>query len=96
MRFLDECRTQYTYVVVDLPPFVPVVDVKAAAHLFDGFALVIEWGVTSSEVIGDALAVMPAVWERIFGSVLNKASLRQLKRYGEHVSHYDNKNYFKH
>jgi polysaccharide biosynthesis transport protein len=95
-RFLDECRSQYTYVVVDLPPFVPVVDVKAAAHLFDGFALVIEWGVTSSEVIGDALAVMPAVWERIFGSVLNKASLRQLKRYGEHVSHYDNKNYFKH
>jgi succinoglycan biosynthesis transport protein ExoP len=96
MRFLDECRTQYTYVVVDLPPFVPLVDVKAAAHLFDGFALVIEWGVTSREVIGDALAVMPAVWERIFGSVLNKASLRQLKRYGEHVSHYDNKNYFKH
>jgi succinoglycan biosynthesis transport protein ExoP len=95
-RFLDECRTQYTYVVVDLPPFVPVVDVKAAAHLFDGFALVIEWGVTSSEVIGDALAVMPSVWERIFGSVLNKASLRELKRYGEHVGHYSNKNYFKH
>lgn len=94
-HFLDECRAQYTYVVVDLPPFVPVVDVKAAAHLFDGFALIIEWGVTSREVIGDALAVMPGVWERIFGSVLNKVSLKELKRYGEHVSHYDNKNYFK-
>jgi succinoglycan biosynthesis transport protein ExoP len=83
-------------VVVDLPPFVPVVDVKAAAHLFDGFALVIEWGATSREVIGDALAVMPGVWERVFGSVLNKVSLKELKRYGEYVGHYDNKNYFKH
>jgi polysaccharide biosynthesis transport protein len=95
-RFLDECRSQYTYIVVDLPPFVPVVDVRAAAHLIDGFALVIEWGVTQRDVIGDALATMPAVWERIFGSVLNKVSLSQLKRYGENVSYYENKNYFKH
>jgi polysaccharide biosynthesis transport protein len=95
-HFLDECRAQYTYIVIDLPPFVPVVDVRAAAHLIDGFALVIEWGVTSREVIGDALATMPAIWERIFGSVLNKVSLSQLKRYGENVSYYENKNYFKH
>jgi succinoglycan biosynthesis transport protein ExoP len=95
-RFIDECRAQYTYVVVDLPPFVPVVDVKAAAHLMDGFALVIEWGVTPREVIGDALATMPSISGKIFGSVLNKASFNQLKRYGEHVSYYDNKNYFKH
>jgi succinoglycan biosynthesis transport protein ExoP len=94
-RFIDECRTQYTYIVIDLPPFVPVVDVKAAAHLIDGFALVIEWGVTPREVIGDALAAMPAIWDKIFGSVLNKASIKELKRYGEHVGYYDNKNYFK-
>jgi succinoglycan biosynthesis transport protein ExoP len=95
-RFIDECRTQYTYIVIDLPPFVPVVDVKAAAHLIDGFALVIEWGVTPREVIGDALAAMPGIWNKIFGSVLNKASIKELKRYGEYVGHYDNKNYFKH
>src|SRR5262249_54569338 len=83
-RFVDECRAQYTYVVIDLPPFVPVVDVRAAAHLIDGFALVIEWGVTPRDVIGDALGAMPGIWGKIFGTVLNKASIKELKRYGEH------------
>jgi polysaccharide biosynthesis transport protein len=95
-RLLDECRTQYAFIVIDLPPFVPVVDVKAAAHLIDGFVLVIEWGVTPRDVIGDGLAAMPPIWEKVFGSVLNKTALNQLKRYGEHVSYYKNKNYFKH
>ena len=47
-------------------------------------------------MIGDGLASMPPIWDKVFGTVLNKTSLNQLKRYGEHVSYYSNKNYFKH
>jgi succinoglycan biosynthesis transport protein ExoP len=52
----------------------PVVDVKAAAHLFDGFVLIVEWGATSTEEIVRALAASPVVSERLVGSVLNKAA----------------------
>lgn len=92
---LAECRAQYAYVIVDLPPLVPVVDVKAAGHLLDGFALVVAWGETPRDVVTDALNGVPWIWERIFGSVLNKAELARLKQYGEFSGYYYNKNYFK-
>lgn len=94
-RLLEDSLRHYTYVIVDLPPLVPVVDVQAAAEHFDGFALVVEWGSTPRDVVGDALGAVPWVWDKVFGCVLNKADITKLKRYGEYVSHYYNKNYFK-
>jgi len=41
---LRAAKSKYDYVLVDLPPILPVVDVKAVAHLFDAFVLVVEWG----------------------------------------------------
>jgi succinoglycan biosynthesis transport protein ExoP len=73
-QMLEARRSQYDYVIVDLPPILPVVDVKAAAHLFDGFVLIVEWGATSTEEIVRALAASPVVSERLVGSVLNKAA----------------------
>ncbi len=35
--FLAAARRQYEYVFIDLPPVVPVVDVKGSAHQFDAF-----------------------------------------------------------
>jgi len=72
-RMLETTRSRYDYVIVDLPPILPVVDVKAAAHLFDGFVLIVEWGATSTEEIVRALAASSVVSERLIGSVLNKA-----------------------
>jgi polysaccharide biosynthesis transport protein len=73
-QMLEARRSQYDYVIVDLPPILPVVDVKAAAHLFDGFVLIVEWGARSTEEIVRALAASPVVSERLVGSVLNKAA----------------------
>jgi succinoglycan biosynthesis transport protein ExoP len=77
---LEVAREHYRYIVIDLPPIVPVVDVRAAAHLIDGFVCVTEWGKTSRHVVSEALASADLVSERLIGIVLNKASPAALKR----------------
>ena len=79
-KVLASAREEYDYVVVDLPPMVPVVDSRAAAHLMDGFLLVIEWGKTSPEVVAEAVQSAEVVRERIIGAILNKANTNVLKR----------------
>ena len=94
--FLEDALADYDYIVVDLPPLLPVVDVRVAAHLIDAFLLVIEWGSTPREVVLDALSSVPAVREKLLGTVLNKARLARLSRYGEHVqAYYGGKRYFR-
>ena len=81
-------RKSYDYVVVDLPPLMPVVDVRAVSHLIDGFAFVIEWGVTSHEVVRESLATSELVEDRLLGIVLNKASPSALKRVESYKGRY--------
>ncbi|MDT9702166.1 tyrosine-protein kinase family protein, partial [Streptomyces sp. P17] len=71
----------YDYVLVDLPPILPVVDVKAAAELFDAFVLVVEWGSTSTDEIVKAVNTSPVVAERLLGAVLNKADEVVMRRF---------------
>lgn len=80
VNFLVSARRQYEYVFIDLPPVVPVVDVKASAHLFDAFVFVIEWARTSRDVVRDAMVSAEQVRQRIVGAVLNKADPAELKR----------------
>jgi succinoglycan biosynthesis transport protein ExoP len=78
--FLAAAQDAYEYVVVDLPPIAPVVDVKAASYLIDSFVLVIEWGQTAREAVVEALNSAPGVSDKLLGAVLNKANPAVLKR----------------
>jgi len=77
---LEACRRQYNFVIVDLPAVLPVVDARAAAHLFDGFVFVVEWGYTSEEVLAQAFH-FGGIADKVIGAVLNKVNLGALKRY---------------
>jgi polysaccharide biosynthesis transport protein len=79
-NFLKQARSVYDYIYVDLPPIVPVVDVKASSHLFDNFVFVVEWGKTSRDVVRDALMSAEQVKHRVLGIVLNRADPTALKR----------------
>lgn len=81
MQLLTEARKRYEYVIIDLPPAVPVVDVKAAAHMVDNFIFVIEWGVTSRDVVREALESADLMRSKVLGVVLNKADPAELKRF---------------
>jgi Mrp family chromosome partitioning ATPase len=78
---LNAARSDYDYILVDLPPILPVVDVKAVAHLFDAFILVVEWGSTPADEILQAAAASPILSERLLGAVLNKADEAIMRRF---------------
>lgn len=77
---LESVQDNYDYVILDLPPIMPVADVKAISHLIDAFILVIEFGRTSQQSVIDALNAAPTVREKLLGTVLNKADPDELRR----------------
>jgi capsular exopolysaccharide synthesis family protein len=79
-QMLKLAANDYDYVLVDLPPILAVVDVKAAAHLFDAFVLVVEWGSTSTDDVVRAVAASNTLSERLIGTVLNKADVAVMRR----------------
>jgi succinoglycan biosynthesis transport protein ExoP len=81
-------REAYDYVVVDLSPIAPFVDVRAAVHLMDSFILVIEWGRTNIDAVKKSLDVAGDVYGSLIGVTLNKANVNALKRYGDAFDSY--------
>jgi exopolysaccharide transport family protein len=79
-KMLKSAVNDYDYVLVDLPPVLAVVDVKAAAHLFDAFVLVVEWDSTSTDDLVRAVSASSTLSERLIGTVLNKADVSAIRR----------------
>jgi succinoglycan biosynthesis transport protein ExoP len=75
----ERLRHQAEYVIVDLPPIAPIVDVRAASNLVDSYIYVVEWGVTRVEVVQQTLRSAKDVQEHLIGVVLNKADTRSLE-----------------
>jgi succinoglycan biosynthesis transport protein ExoP len=80
-KVIDLLRDQYEYVIVDLSPLVPVIDVRATSHLVDCYLLVVEWGRTRVDMVQRALAGAPSVQENLLGLVLNKTDFKRLRGY---------------
>ena len=74
-------RANYDYIIVDLPPLAPIVDVRATTPWIDGFILAIEWGRTEIDVVRQALHRAPEVNEALLGVVLNKTDMKALRRF---------------
>src|SRR6266478_1977341 len=93
-NLFDKLRATYDYVIVDLPPLAPIVDVRATTPLIDCFILVVEWGRTRTDVVQHALHTAPNVYEALIGTVLNKTDIRAMKRYdNNHNDYYNNEHY---
>lgn len=85
-RILVEAGNQFDYVVLDLPPLSPVVDVRALASRVDGFILVVEWGKVSRQVVKDLLESDRNIYDRLIGVVYNKVDTKKLKLYEDYGS----------
>jgi len=83
-RAFETLRATYDYVIVDLSPLAPVVDVRAMTHLVDSFIFVVEWGRTKIDVAAHALGAASGVHDNLLGAVLNKADMDMLGRYEAH------------
>jgi succinoglycan biosynthesis transport protein ExoP len=78
---LAEAGKEFDYVVVDLPPLGPVVDVRAAASMFDAFLFVVEWGRTPRVMVQNILFADDALYEKCIGVVFNKVNLKKINLY---------------
>ena len=87
-QLFDELREAFDYVIVDLSPLAPVVDVRATANLIDSYVFVVEWGRTKIDVVEHALGTAGGVYDNLLGVVLNKADINVLSRYESHRGNY--------
>jgi succinoglycan biosynthesis transport protein ExoP len=92
-ELIEDLRAAHDYVIVDLPPLVPVVDARATGHFIDRYIFVVEWGLTRIESAKAALAQAPELKERLLGVVVNKAEIASLKRYERDFARFDHAKY---
>lgn len=95
-RLFDRLRQSYDYVIVDLPPLTPLVDVRVTAPLIDCYVLVVEWGRTKIDVVQHALHTAPTISDSLIGAILNKTDMKAMARYDAHCSdYYDDSHYIR-
>jgi succinoglycan biosynthesis transport protein ExoP len=93
-KLIDALREVYDYVLIDLPPLTPVVDVRSTGQIVDSYLFVVEWGQTSVEAVERALSSAPMVYDNLMGVILNKADLDVMRNYSRGASEqYQNKYY---
>lgn len=90
----ETLRSMYEYVIVDLSPLAPIVDVRTTAHLVDSYLFVIEWGKTNSDAVARATNEAPNVFQNLLGVILNKANVSVLRRYEAYKGSYDYNKYY--
>jgi succinoglycan biosynthesis transport protein ExoP len=93
-KLFEQLRATYDYVIVDLPPLAPIIDVRATTPLMDSFILVVEWGRTTTDVVEHALNTAPNVYDALLGIVLNKTDMKAMKRYAHHYGDYYNDEHY--
>jgi succinoglycan biosynthesis transport protein ExoP len=81
---LKQAEEEFAFIVLDLPPLGPVVDVRALAPQLDGVLLVVEWGKTPANLLRAMLASAPVVGEKCLGVVLNKVAMSKLRLYEDY------------
>jgi succinoglycan biosynthesis transport protein ExoP len=93
-QLFKELRQSYDYIIVDLSPLVPVIDVRATTDLVDAYMLVVEWGRTKIKLVEHALREAENVYENLLGVVLNKANMDVVHRYDGHLEGYYRNKHF--
>jgi succinoglycan biosynthesis transport protein ExoP len=87
-QVFDGLREAYDYMIVDLSPLAPVVDVRVVTPWIDYFLFVTEWGGTKVDVAAHALGRARGVYDNLLGVVLNKADMDSFGRYQTHRGDY--------
>jgi polysaccharide biosynthesis transport protein len=70
-RFLDECRTRFTWIVLDAPPIVSVTDPLLLAKLADMVLMVVRYNQVDRKLARRSLVALRRTDARVVGVVLN-------------------------
>jgi polysaccharide biosynthesis transport protein len=81
-------QESFDYIVLDLPPLIPVVDARVSTNYVDSFICVVQWGSTKIDVVRHALSNAPELYDRLLGIILNKVDMAAVGRYERHRNNY--------
>ncbi len=79
---LMELRQEYSLIVLDTSPVMPVIDAKVLMEAVDSLVLVLEWDKTPKEAVKNILNTLDPKREKIAGVVLNKVETKRMRGYG--------------
>jgi len=88
IKLFEVLRENYDYIIVDLPPLTPIVDVRTSTRLVDSYVLTVEWGRTNVDAVEHALKGAPKIYDSLLGTVLNKTDMGSMRRY-DNTGRYD-------
>jgi succinoglycan biosynthesis transport protein ExoP len=95
-KLLDEAKERFKYVVLDLPPLGPIIDVRAMAEKIDAFVFVVEWRTTPRKLVQSILRTERTVAQRCLGVILNKVKIADIRLFEDRGSrHYYREKYGK-
>ncbi|MBN1587307.1 MAG: polysaccharide biosynthesis tyrosine autokinase [Candidatus Omnitrophica bacterium] len=72
LRFMDEVKSRYDYILFDSSPLIPYADAKVLGSFVDGAVLVIRSQKTRREAVLRAQEQLDRAYVRILGAVLNE------------------------
>ena len=94
VEVVRELRRRYEFVIVDLPPLFPMLDVAMTDRVINWYVVVVQWGSSKIDTVAHAVARSRSVRERMLGFVLNKVDMRRLSLYDRRAAeYYDPKRY---
>lgn len=93
-ELISQLRAKFDYVVLDMPPMAPVVDVRVTSSFVDSYMFVVEWGRTKTDVVQHILRNAPEILDKLLGVVLNKADTKVLARYESYHGRYYYQKYY--
>jgi polysaccharide biosynthesis transport protein len=94
-KMFEHFREKYDYVVVDLSPIAPIVDVRSTTRFIDSYVLAVEWGITKISLAEHALKQASGIYAKLLGVVLNKTPIASLGQYQGYLDDYYNDKNFK-
>jgi polysaccharide biosynthesis transport protein len=80
-KIFDMLRQNYSYILVDLPPLAPIIDVRASTHFIDAYLLTVEWGRTKIDAVEQSLKEAPKIYDSLIGTILNKTDMDTMRSY---------------
>ena len=78
---LNVLRENYEYVICDLAPMAPVIDVRIMLPKLDQLVMVTEWGKTKKNLVNNLVHSSNEFEEKLLGIVLTKVDLDRLNVY---------------
>lgn len=87
-KVIEDLRGNYAFIIIDLPPLIPIVDARAVANFVDAYIYIVEWGRTRIDTAKHSLCNAPELYKRLLGVVLNKVDMTKLRRYEPHLGNY--------